>query len=65
HSGPFSADHGDKACWSNPMQSFVRTNANTWSGRMQSGGQVECYFVQKCKAPKVRGFGASIFASIP
>ncbi|WP_218194556.1 hypothetical protein, partial [Pseudomonas sp. ACN8] len=32
---PFSADHGYKACWSNPMQSVVRTNANDWSGRMQ------------------------------
>ncbi len=25
---PFSADHGYKACWSIPMQSMVRTNAN-------------------------------------
>jgi hypothetical protein len=43
---PFSADHGYKACWSNPMQSVVRTNANDWSGRMQTGVQVECNFAE-------------------
>jgi hypothetical protein len=26
------------------MQSVVRTNANDWSGRMQTGVQVECNF---------------------
>jgi hypothetical protein len=41
---PFSTDHGYKACWSNPMQSVVRTNANDWSGGMQTGVQVECNF---------------------
>jgi hypothetical protein len=46
---PFSADHGHKACWSNPMQSVVRTNANDWSGRMQTGGQVECNFAPYVK----------------
>jgi len=40
------AKSGYKACWSNPMQSVVRTNANDWSSRMQTGGQVECNFAQ-------------------
>jgi len=46
-SWPFSADHGYKACWSDAMQSVVRTNANDWSGRMQTSGQVECNFAIK------------------
>jgi hypothetical protein len=41
---PFSAAHGDEVCWSNPMQSLVKANANDWSGRMQAGGQVDCNF---------------------
>jgi hypothetical protein len=41
---PFSADHGYNACWSNPIQSLVRTNASDWSGRMQAGGHVERNF---------------------
>lgn len=40
----FSADYSHNACWSNPMESVVRTNANDWSGRMQTGGQVECNY---------------------
>lgn len=27
-----------EACWSNPTPSVVRSNANDWSGRMQTGG---------------------------
>ena len=46
---PFSVDHGYNTCWSNPMQSLVRTNASDWSGRMQTGGKVERNF-----APSVR-----------
>jgi len=38
----FSDDHGYEARWSNPMQSLVGCNANDWSGRMQTGGHVEC-----------------------
>lgn len=41
---PFSADHGYNACWSNPMQSLVRTKASDWLGRTQTGGQVERNF---------------------
>jgi len=47
--GPFSAGHGYNACWSNPMQSLVRTNASDWSGRMQTGGQVERNFAQSMR----------------
>lgn len=32
---PFSADHGYKGCWSNPMQSVVRANATGWSSGVQ------------------------------
>jgi hypothetical protein len=35
HSGPFSADHGFNAYWSNPTQSLVRSNANGWSSDVQ------------------------------
>lgn len=51
----FSADHGYSACWSNPMQSSVRTNASDWSGRMQTDSQMERNFAVK-KAAFVRGF---------
>lgn len=44
--GLFSVGYGDMACWSNPIQLFVRTNANDWSGRMQTDGQVECNFAK-------------------
>ena len=38
--GSLSACHGYEACWSSPMQPLVRLDANDWSGRMQTGGQV-------------------------
>ncbi len=36
----FSVGHGHKACWSNPMQTVVRSNADRWSSEVQfaSGG---------------------------
>ncbi|MGF6457894.1 hypothetical protein ABIA55_003358 [Pseudomonas frederiksbergensis] len=33
--GPFSVGHGHEACWSNPMQSMVRSNANRWSSEFR------------------------------
>lgn len=47
--GSFSAGHGYDACWSNPMQSVVRSDANDWSSRIQTGGQVERNFAPYIK----------------
>lgn len=41
---PLSADRGYKACWSNPMKSVFRTNANDWAGQLQVEGQVGSNF---------------------
>lgn len=40
---PFSADHSLSACWSNPMQSLGRANAQVF-------GQVECKRLVKWSA---------------
>jgi hypothetical protein len=37
------ADHGYEVCWSNPMQSMVRSNEDDWSSAMQTSGQYRCF----------------------
>jgi hypothetical protein len=33
--------------WSNPLQSAVKSNANDWSGRLQTLGQLRCNYAIK------------------